>query len=87
MLKMSLLIISLSILSCAHLPDHPAVWQCGYTVKFNKFRCVNVKTKQAINLKRDDPRMEGAQCLSVNDYERMEAWLQQVKEIAERRCE
>lgn len=87
MLKIALLLISLSLISCGTIvPEFPAVWQCGYSVKFNKFRCVNTKTKQAMNVKRDDPSMEGAQCLSADDYRKSEAWVESVKEIAETRC-
>lgn len=86
MLKMILLITSLELIACSSLPPFPEVWQCGYSIKFNKFRCVNTKTKQAINLKRDDPHMEAAQCLSFEDYKASELWVSNVKGIAEQHC-
>jgi hypothetical protein len=87
-LKRSLLVISLfSLVSClGAVPEFPEIWQCGYSSKFNKFRCVNSKTGEAKNLKRDDPSMEGSQCLSVNDYRLSERWVDTVIKIAESRC-
>ena len=85
-LRMSLLITSLSLIACASLPTAPELWQCGYTHKFNKFRCVNTRTKEKVNLRVDSPIMEGAQCLSLDDYLEAERWIQKVKNIAEQRC-
>ena len=85
--KTILLAISLSLTACGTLvPEPPEVWQCGHSVRFNKFRCVNTVTHEAINVRRDDARMEAAQCLSADDYKKMENWIATVKEIAERRC-
>lgn len=87
MIKTSLLAISLSLAACGTVvPEPPAVWQCAYSIRFDKFRCVNTKTSQALNLRRDDPRMEAAQCLSADDYKAMAAWVGTVKSIAEQRC-
>lgn len=85
-LKIALFLISLSLEACASLPPFPEIWQCAYSVKFDKFRCVNTSTKAAINLKRNDPRMEAAQCLSADDYKKSEEWLTSVLEIANKRC-
>lgn len=83
-LKMGLLIISL--VSCGTVPKFPEVMQCGYSIKFNKFRCCDTDTKKCVNLKRDDPAMEAAQCLSAADYKKSEAWVQSVIDIANQRC-
>lgn len=80
-----LLIISLNV-ACAQLPDFPEVYQCVYLPSMNKFRCVNTRTKAKISLRLDDPRMNKALCVSVDDYRKSEAWVSQVKQIAERRC-
>jgi len=85
--KMSLLSISLS--SCAGakwVPPPPEVWQCGYSIQFDKFQCVNTKTGEKIKLSRDYPPMEAAQCLSADDYKKSEAWVQAVINIANERC-
>jgi hypothetical protein len=86
MLKIALLVISLASFGCAQLPPFPEVWQCAYSSKLNKFRCVNTRTKQALDLRRDDPNMEGAQCMSIEDYRKSEAWIDSVIEIANQRC-
>jgi hypothetical protein len=86
MLKSALLILSLSVGACGSVPRFPQVEQCAYSVKFNKFRCVNVKTKAKRNVSRESKEMEGAQCLSINDYKQAETWLATVKEMAERKC-
>lgn len=86
MLKILLLATSLSLGACASLPPFPEVWQCAYSIRFDKFRCVNTKTKQKVNLRRDDPAMEAAQCLSADDYKKSERWVSQVIDIAEKKC-
>ena len=83
-LKMTLLAITLS--ACGRIPDPPPVWQCAHSVKFNKFRCVNIATKEAVNVSRSDPRMEAAQCLSADDYKASERWVSELKKLAETRC-
>jgi hypothetical protein len=84
-LKTILFLTSL-ISGCASLPPFPEVNQCGYSVKFNKFRCCDTETKKCFNLKREDPSMEAAQCLSADDYKKSEEWVQSVVDIANRRC-
>lgn len=60
--------------------------QCGYSVKFNKFRCCDNDGKNCFNLKRDDASMEAAQCLSADDFKKVSEWVDTVKQIAEERC-
>ncbi len=80
------LLLTTSLISCASLPPFPPVDQCAYSVKFSKFRCCNTDTKKCFNLKRDDSKMEAAQCLSADDYKASEAWVQNVLNIANTRC-
>lgn len=96
LLRIALCVISLSLGACAgwflknDLPEFPEVLQCGYSVKHNKFRCKNTKTGEAFDLRRDDPVMEGAQCLPTKDrlqsYGSSEAWVASIKSIATQRC-
>lgn len=87
MRSLLLALASLSLVGCGtQVPNFPEVVQCAYSVKFNKFRCVNVKTKEAFNLSRDDSRMEAAQCMSASDYKASEHWVSVVRSIAEKRC-
>ncbi len=86
MRKILLLITCLEIVGCASLPPFPEVWQCSYLPHFNKFRCVNTKTKEKVNLKLDDGSMVGAQCMSLDDFKVTQDWIRQVKEIAEKKC-
>lgn len=85
-LSLKLSIISLVLSGCGSLPAFPNVAQCGYSVKFNKFRCCYTQTKECFNLKRDDSKMEGAQCLSGQDYKKSEAWVDSVVQIANTHC-
>lgn len=78
--------LSISLTSCAKVPPFPEVFQCGYSIKFDKFRCCNTKTKECVNLRRDDASMEAAQCLSADDYKKSEAWVQEVINIANQGC-
>jgi hypothetical protein len=68
-------------------PPAPEVHQCAYSNKFKKFRCCNTRTEKCFNLSLTSGSMEGAQCLSLSDYRKSEAWVQQVIELAEQRCQ
>lgn len=78
--------LSLSLAGCGRIPEPPAVWKCGHSVKFNKFRCVNTKTKDAVNVSRNSSQMEAAQCLSADDYKTSERYVSELIKLAEARC-
>lgn len=84
--KLKTVLLAISLSSCAVVPPFPAVNQCAYSVKFNKFRCCNTDTKKCFNLVREDAKMEGAQCLSADDYAKSERWVESVLEVANSRC-
>lgn len=86
LLKMLLYAAVLALSGCAVVPPFPPVNQCAYSVKFNKFRCCNTDTKVCHNLVRESPAMEGAQCLSADDYAKSERWVESVIQIAEQKC-
>jgi hypothetical protein len=87
MLKKILLALSLlSIQACDSVIKPPAVWQCGHSIKFDKFRCINTESGEAVNLSRDDMRMDGAQCLSIEDYKKSEQYVSDLIEQAKQRC-
>lgn len=85
-LRATLLTISLGLSGCAALPPAPEINQCAYSIKFNKFRCCDTVSKKCFNLRRDDPEMEAAQCVSAEDFKKGEAWIQTVIDIANQRC-
>lgn len=85
-LKKRLIGITLLLSGCSSLPPFPHVNQCGYSVKFNKFRCCDENGKSCFNLRREDPKMEGAQCLSGSDYKKASHWIDSVTGIAQQRC-
>lgn len=88
MIQLIVAVMIFTVLSgCEQLPPAPEVYQCAYSVKFNKFRCVSTATGKGFNVSRDDVRMEGAQCLSREDYRKISAWVDSVIEIARRRCQ
>lgn len=86
MKKIRPILLTIFLSACASLPPTPEVKQCGYSIKFNEFDCVDTKTKATTLLSRSDKRMEAAQCLSADDFKAMEAWVTAVEEIAEQRC-
>lgn len=77
-------LIALFELGCAGLPPTPTLEQCTHSDRFDKFRCTNNKTGARRNVPR--ARLEGAQCLSLDDYREALAWIDEVKRQAERRC-
>jgi len=89
MLKSMLLTLSLSLSSCANLPEFPEVVQYGVYADVNPpgFYGVNNKTKQHVFKRFVDPSMKAAQCLDAKDYQKSEAWVKEVIEIAKQRCQ
>ncbi len=87
-LRRILLTISLvSVASCGTMvPAFPEVWQCGHSQKFGKFVCYNSKTGKRMDRSLTSPYMEGSQCLSPDDYQKSEAWVEEVIEIAKSKC-
>lgn len=85
-MRLSLVLLTILLNGCATLPPFPEVWQCGYTYKFKKFRCVNTESKVQFDVKYDRPEMEGAQCLPPDHYKSVAQWVAAVKEIAETKC-
>ena len=85
MLKSALLLISLSLISCAGLPDSPEVMQCGFfqvqeAPAQSSFFCVSTKDKNVWEERAiDDPKMKGAQALSIDDYKKMQAYIADLK--------
>ncbi len=86
MTKLRATLLTILLSGCASLPPFPEVLQCGYSGKFGKFRCCNTNTKQCSDVHLDDPVMEGAQCLSPDDYKKASAWVESVKQIANEHC-
>lgn len=84
-LKAVSLIICLS--GCAMLPPFPEVNQCAYKPKLGLFVCRDTTTKKIVHIPIADASMEGAQCVSTEDFKSVQDWIQQVQEIAQRRCQ
>lgn len=81
------LAISLSaLIGCSSLPEFPDVYQCAWAGEPRAFYCVHNRTKERIKVPAMAPEMNGAQCLSLHDYKRVETWAELVKALAEKRC-
>lgn len=84
-LKSALLIMSLSLLSCATVPDRPLLWQ--FTLK-NKdvakpgFYYVDPISNDRIFRPFTDPEMDSAQCLSIEDQKRKDNYDRQMRKAA-----
>lgn len=85
-LKMVLLIVSLS--SCAQLPPVPHHVQFGIYADVNPpgFYGVDNETKARTYRTFDDPVMKGGQCLTASAYKAWAQWISAVKQEAEQRC-
>jgi hypothetical protein len=81
-----LLALLILLTGCGKLPAFPETLQCAYSHSNQLFFCVNTKTKEKVRLRADDPWMKNAQCVSLDDYRAGQAWIQNLKNIAERRC-
>jgi hypothetical protein len=80
-------LISLLSACGSQIPAFPAVWQCTLEGSPRAFYCVNTKTLERKKVSVDSPAMKGAQALSRGDYLKSEKWIEEVKQIAEQRCD
>lgn len=89
MRKLVLLTIAISIQACAGLPEVPEIVQYGVhaNIKPPGFYGVNNKSKVRSYRKFNDPIMKAAQCLSSQDYKKMQEWVKQVEQIAKEKCQ
>lgn len=79
-----------SLLGCGNplpvwAPPVPEIHKCTYSWKFKKFRCTNNKTKVREDRALDGAEMEGAQCLSLPDFNKGERWVDDFAKEARRR--
>lgn len=88
MRKSVLFAIAISLSGCAQLPKVPRHVQYGTHADVNPpgFYGVDNESSERVYRTFQDPHMKAAQCLSVDDYRSFQAWVSQVKEIAEQRC-
>lgn len=88
MLKKILLIIFLSLIGCANLPESPEVVQYGIYPDVNPpgLYGVNSKTQSKSYKSFNDISIKGAQCLMKNDYKAMQRWISELEKIAAKRC-
>lgn len=66
-------------------PAPPAIDQCTYSIRYQKWRC---KTKSGRHEDRrlDDPRMENAEATTQQGYLESKRWLDDVADVARNRC-
>lgn len=88
-LKSALLITVISAFGCQWLPKVPQHTQYGIYGDVNPpgFYGVNNETEERVYRSFADPRMKGGQCLDSKDYKKMQQWIKQVKEQAEKHCQ
>jgi hypothetical protein len=84
--KSALLILSFSLFACSKLPPFPEVYKCAWAGEPRAFFCVNTETGARIRVAPMDSSMNGAQCLSLEDYRKSENWVETIKKMAEKRC-
>jgi hypothetical protein len=86
MLKSVLMITLLSVVACAcqYLPPKPDVWQCAYRNDKQAFYCVQGEKK--LKIPESGASMKNAQCVSLKDYNKLQAWIESIKQNAEQRC-
>lgn len=84
--------LSLSAISLAvgcgglNLPPAPAVYQCQYNGTPRAFYCVNTRTSERLKIDAEAVEMKAAQCVSADDYKKLEAWRVQLIQFAQREC-
>lgn len=87
MISFTVVISFFGVTGCGkQLPEFPQINQCSYSWKYKKFRCTDTKTHVSKNVALDDPSMEGAQAMSLRDFDKSEAWVNRVADMAKERC-
>jgi hypothetical protein len=84
--RIKILSFAICLEACAYLPPFPAVNQCLYRYDKQAFYCVNTDTKAQVKIPIASPVMRAAQCVSADDYKKVQDWVSTVKQIAETRC-
>ncbi len=84
--KTKLTLFAIFLSGCAGIPPFPAVWQCLYRHDKGAFYCVNTETKTQLKVPLDSADMKAAQCVSADDFKKVQSWISTVKDIAEKRC-
>ncbi len=85
-MRLKTLLFVMFLSGCASLPPAPEIEQDGYSWRFRKFRACDTVTHACRDIPLDDPDMEGAQCLSAEDYKKSADWVSSVEQIAKERC-
>lgn len=86
LIKLSPILLVTCLSACNVVPSPPEIDQCGYSFKFQKFRCCDTKSGNCINVKLDDSLMEGAQCVSAEDFKKSSDYVDTLKQLAETHC-
>lgn len=90
MLISVLLLISLSLSGCMDnpmLPPKPNGLHCTYSKQFKKFYCNeinNPEIEKEFTIESDE--IDRAQCMPLETFEKYEAYVQEIKDIANREC-
>lgn len=89
--RSALLILSLSVGGCATfpaVPESPRVMQYGIQADIGPggFFGFDSETGERMFRPFRDPKMKAGQCLSASDYEKEQAWVSELRELAEKRC-
>lgn len=83
--------IAISLTACGHLPTWvpkpPVIDRCTYSIKFKKWRCTNSATNVSEDRALNDPRMENAQAVSLDDYNKGQAWWDSFRNEIRNRCD
>jgi hypothetical protein len=77
----------LGVASCPrNVPPPPEHWQCQFNGNPRAFYCENSVSHERLKVPVSAPSMKAAQCLAAPDYQSMENWVAQLKEMARARC-
>lgn len=72
---------------CSILPTFPEIWQCQFNGDPRAFYCVNTKTGEQKKFDLMDPVFKAAQCVSADDYKKVQQWISDSEKIILDRCQ
>lgn len=80
-------LISLFVFACGKVPEAPEAWLCAHDSAGTGFYCVNTRDTKKTKILRDDTAdMHGAQCMSLDDYSKMQDYYKMLVDLAEKKC-
>ena len=83
-LKLLLILLSSSLISCAQLPPLPQVSLCVLDAPLNKFYCKLIGGDDVVEI--DVANADKYLAMSSNDFEKLQIYIKDLEKLAKKKC-